>query len=167
MIVIRNFNQAVQLSKSGRIPFRLLQEQAMVLINLYGFEDVSNAVIDAVDIEVEDIKTLLRQDESGEDYNGILGGDVHICESEEDLKQILGMDMEFAKSHGNRWPNVTDQVMSWDDCSYLTEKNGNSEWAVFLLCWNDAGGNVFYVPKNLWEAAKVAEHVAETDRFWN
>jgi hypothetical protein len=64
--------------------------------------------------------------------------------------------------------------MSWDQCAYLAEKDGEpeespektGEWAVFLLCWNDAGGNVFYVPRYLWLAGRVAEHVAETNKFW-
>lgn len=77
------------------------------------------------------------------------------------------MDMGFAKAHGDRWPDVTDQVMSWDQCTYLGEKDGDPELALFLLCWNDAGGPVFYVPKYLWQAAKVAEHIAETNRHWN
>jgi len=162
MIVIQNFKEAFHLYELGRIPFRLLQEQAIVLINLYSFPDV----FESFDVGDDDIAMLLQQDEVEEDYNGMLGGEVHVCESEEDLKQILGMDMEFARTHGNRWPDVTDQVMSWDQCDYLKEKDGNSQWAVFLLCWNDAGGPVFYVPRKLWEAAKVAEHVEETNRHW-
>lgn len=163
MIVIHNFKEAHHLYQQGAIPFRLLQEQAMVLI---GFNS-GHLVNEAFEVGDSDIEWLLLQpDIAEEDYNGMLGGDVHICESEADLKKVVGMDMEFAKIHGNRWPDVTDQVMSWDQCAYLMESSGDPEWALFLLCWNDAGGNVFYVPKHLWQAARVAEHIAETNRHW-
>lgn len=163
MIVIHHFKEAFQLCKSGQIPFRLLQEQAMVLNDMNADGDVP----DTFNIGEDAIEALLQQDEAEEDYNGMLGGDVHVCETEADLKQILGLDMDFAKSHGDRWPDVTDLVMSWDRCDFLKEKDSEPEWAVFLLCWNDAGGPVFYVPKHLWQAARVAEHIAETNRHWS
>jgi len=162
MIVIPDFVQAHHLHQQGHIPFRLLQEQAMVLIGVNSCRYVE----DAFDIGDSDIEWLLQQPESSEDYNGMLGGDIHVCESEADLKEIVGMDMDFAKAHGDRWPDCTEQVMSWDQCAYLSEKDTEPEWALFLLCWNDAGGNVFYVPKHLWQAARVAEHIAETNQHW-
>lgn len=158
MIVIHNFKEAHEF----HIPFRLLQEQAMVLIDINSGRHID----EAFDIGNDDIEWLLQQPEALEDYNGYLGGDIHICESEADLKEIVGMDMEFAETHDDRWPDVTDQVMSWDQCAYLKQKDGDSEWALFLLCWNDAGGPVFYVPKHLWISARVAEHIAETNRHW-
>ena len=162
MIVIPNFVQAHHLYRQGHIPFRLLQEQAMVLIGI----NSGHYVDEAFDMGDSDIEWLLQQPESSEDYNGLLGGEVNVCQTEADLKEIVGIDMDFAKAHGNRWPNVTDQVMSWDQCAYLNEKDSEPEWALFLLCWNDAGGNVFYVPKHLWQAASVDEHIAETNRHW-
>lgn len=166
MIVIHNFKEAHQLYQQGQIPFRLLQDQAMVLVGIC--PQPGRYIDEALDICDSDIEWLLQQPGvAEEDYNGMLGGDVHVCQSENDLKKIVGMDMEFAESHGNRWPDVTDQVMSWDACDYLSQKNCEPEWAIFLLCWNDAGGPVFYVPKHLWQAARVAEHVAETNQFWD
>lgn len=120
-----------------------------------------------MEITADDIDWLLNQPESEEDYNGFLGGEFYVCQAEADLKKVVGMDMAFAEANGGRWPNVTDQVMSWDQCRFLEPKDGEPEWAMFLLCWNDAGGPVFHVPKHLWEAGKVAEHVAATDRYWN
>lgn len=182
MIIIQNFDHAYRLYQQGKIPFRLLQEQAMVLIGIC--PQPGRYIDEAFDIGDDDIEWLLQQPEiAEEDYNGMLGGEVYVCESEDDLKQVVGMDLDFAKSHGNRWPDVTDQVMSWDACNYLSEKPEGAtdvapdgatdvapaetaEWAMFLLCWNDAGGPVFYVPKHLWQAARVAEHIAETSRHW-
>jgi hypothetical protein len=166
MIVIHNFKEAHQLYQQDRIPFRLLQDQAMVLVGIC--PQPGRYIDEAIDISDSDIEWLLQQPEvAEEDYNGMLGGDVHVCQTENDLKGVVGMDMEFAESHGGRWPDVTDQVMSWDACDYLSQMSGEPEWAMFLLCWNDAGGPVFYVPKHLWQAARVAEHVAETNQFWD
>jgi len=166
MIVIHNFNEAVHFhgQGQGRLPFRLLQDQAMILFNIN--PEPNCYVTEAFDITPADIERLLHNEEALDDYNGMLGGEAYVCETEEDLKQILGMDMAFARTHGNRWPNVTELVMGWDQCQYLKEKDSEPEWAMFLLCWNNAGGPVFYVPKNLWRAARVAEHIAETDRSW-
>ena len=170
MIVIHNFKQAVSLYQIGQIPFRLVQEQALVLSGIS--PQPSNGlqpgryINDALEITASDIEWLLQQPDALDDYNGMLGGEVYICQCLSDLKQVVGMDMEFARNNGNRWPNVTDQVMSWDSCDYLDQPHGEPEWAVFLLCWNDAGGNVFYVPRHLWKAGRVAEHVAETNKFW-
>lgn len=166
MIVIRNFADALNLYRAGLIPLRLLQEQTKVLTDI--FPQPNRYVTDALDIAFVDISWLAQQPEILQsDYNGMLGGEVLICETEVDLQQILGMDLNFARTHGNRWPNVTEQVMSWDACDYLSELNGTPKWAMFLLCWNDAGGPVFYVPRHLWKAARVEEHVAATRGFWN
>lgn len=163
MIVIHNFKEAHHLYRQGSIPFRLLQEQAMVLIGLNSGRHVENA-FDIGDGEIGWL--LLHPEVAEEDYNGMLGGDIHVCQSEADLKEVVGIDMDFAKAHGNRWPSCTELVMSWDQCAYLKEPSGEPEWALFLLCWNDAGGNVFYVPKHLWHLARVAEHITETNRHW-
>lgn len=165
MIVIRNFKEAHQLHQQGAIPFRLVQDQAMVLLGACPWP--GRHIDDAVEICAADIEWLLQRPEAVEEYNGMLGGEFHVCESEPDLHQIVGMDMEFARTHGNRWPNVTELVMGWDACDYIKEQSGDPQWAMFLLCWNDAGGPVFYVPKHLWQAARVAEHIAATNQCWD
>ena len=164
MIVIHNFKEAHHLYQQGLLPFRLLQEQARVLIDLC--PQPGRYIDVALDITEADIEWMQQSEVAYEDYNGMLGGEIYVCQSVVDLKAVVGMDMAFARTHGNRWPDVTDQVMSWDQCDFLPESSGDPQWAVFLLCWNDAGGNVFYIPQSLWAAAKVAEHVAETQRHW-
>lgn len=77
MIVIHNFKEAHHLYQQGQIPFRLLQEQAMVLINV----NSGHFVDEAFYIGNEDIAWLLQQPEvAEEDYGGMLGGDVHVCQ---------------------------------------------------------------------------------------
>jgi hypothetical protein len=165
MIVIHDFKEAYALFRQELIPFRLLQDQATILLDLC--PQPGRHISNALAIELIDIDWLLLQPEAEEDYEGYLGGNYSFCQTEDDLKEVVGIDFTFAKANGNRWPNVLDQVMSWDACRFLPETNGEPEWAMFLLCWNDAGGPVFYVPKYLWEVARVAEHVAETDRHWS
>lgn len=174
MITIRNFVEAHQLYREGKLPLRLLQEQTIVL---FGYLDAflssttSPAGIDdylcgpAYGIPTEVITWLATHEIATEDFAGILGGDVYVCETEEDLRQIQGMDMQWAESHGNTWPSVVDLPMSWDQCSYIEEQEGDPQFVVFLMCWNDAGGSVFYVPKHLWQTARVEEHMALTSRF--
>lgn len=164
MIVIHNFKEAHQLYQQGQILFRLLQEQALVLIG--SCPQPGRYINEALEISVSDIEWLLQQPDALDDYNGMLGGEVHVCQCEADLKEIVNCDMEFARAHGNRWPDCTDQVMSWDVCNYLAEKDGEPNFCAFAIFWNDSGGNIFYVPKCLWQAARVAEHVAETNKFW-
>lgn len=159
MIVIQNFKEAYALYRQDQLPFRLLQDQAIVLINTC--TQPGRHITEALDIELFDIDWLLLQPEAEEDYDGFLGGNFYVCQTEEDLKQVVGMDLAFAEAHGGRWPNVLDQVMSWDQCRVIDD-----EYAMMLLCWSDSGGPVFYVPKHLWEVARVAEHVAETERHW-
>ena len=165
MITIPCFIGAYRRYRDGEHPYRLLQDQAAVLIGICG--NTQRPIADALEVTDADIDWLLQQPEAAAEYADLLGGNVYVCESADDLKQIVGMDMDWAESHGNTWPNVTDLPMSWDSCTYLAEKSGDPEWAMFLLCWNDAGGPVHYVPKHLWQQARVSEHMEATNVVWN
>jgi hypothetical protein len=156
MITIESLEDAYRLFREDKIPFRLLQEQALVFINVCADGDwtpsADNPVADApflaeaFDIDEKAIEALLAKPEASDDYNGYLGGEVYICETEQDLRQIVNTDTEWAEAHGGKWPNATDQAMSWDSCDYVKEKQGDPEYVIFLLCWNNAGGPVYYVP---------------------
>lgn len=165
MITIQRFIEAHLCYRAGRQPFRLLQDQALILIN--SCRETYRPILDAFDITDADLDWVLRQPEAFEDYADLFGGDVHLCESDADLQQIVGMNMGWADTHDGKWPNVTELPMAWDSCTYLSEKSGDPQWVLFLLCWNDAGGPVYYVPKSLWPAARVVEHMAVTDTVWN
>ncbi len=161
MITIHNFNEAHQQYQSGIIPYRLLQALAAVMLGICSGPHLT--VANALDITNDHINWLLQQDNATANYADFLGGDVFVCEIEADLLQINGCDFEWAETHDGVWPNVTDMAMSWDACNYLDEASGEPEWVMFLLCWNNAGGPVYYVPKQLWQAARVTEHMAATD----
>ena len=146
MIITHNFNEAYQQYQSGFLPCRLLQDQATVMLGLCS--NPHKVVTSSLDISEDDIHWLLQQSEAAFTYSDYLGGNVYVCDIEDDLKQIQGCDFEWAETHGG-WPNVTDMAMSWDGCCYLQEAKGEPQWAMFLLCWNNAGGPVYYVPKHL------------------
>lgn len=160
MICIHYFKEAHQHYKNGRVLYRLLQDQAAVLLSLC--ENTHLPVNNPFEITQADIDWLLHQPEATQNYSDFLGGNVFVCETEDDLLQIHGCNFEWAEEHNGQWPNVTDIAMSWDACAYLDEAYGDPEWVIFLLCWNNAGGPVYYVPKHLWAQARVAEHIEAT-----
>ena len=163
MIEIHNFNDAHQQFQSSVILYRLLQDQAAVMLGICS--NPHPKIANALEITNDDINWLLVQEEASFSYSDYLGGNVYVCEVEADLKQIQGCDFEWAETYGG-WPNVTDTPMSWDSCNYLQEPAGEPQWVIFLLCWNNAGGPVYYVPKHLWQAARVIEHIAATENAW-
>ncbi|MDI1308621.1 MAG: hypothetical protein PSV17_04200 [Methylotenera sp.] len=162
MITSHHFKETYQQYQQDLIPFRLLQEQAIVMLGL-----CSNTSCSPVDspltINNDHLHWLLLQPEAAYDYSEYLGGYMYVCESEDDLKQIVGCDFEWAETHDGAWPNVTDLPMVWDSCCYLPEATSEPLWAMFLMCWNNAGGSVYYVPKHLWKAARVTEHIELTN----
>ncbi len=159
MIEIHNFNEAHQQYISSVIPYHLLQDQAAVMLSICS--NPHPTVANALDITNDDINWLLEQDEAAANYAEFLGGNIYVCETEADLLQIQGCDFEWAEKNGG-WPNVTDIAMSWDSCRYLQESTDELQWVIFLMCWNNAGGPVYYVPKHLWSMARVVEHIAAT-----
>lgn len=163
MIVIQSFKEAHSKWQQGEIPFRLLQDQAGVLSGLC--QQAYRPLDNALKVTEDDIGWLLQQPESSMSYASVLGGYIHICASETDLLEVVGCDFDFAKANG-RWPNITEVPLAFDDCKFLEEQSGEAQWAQFLTCWNDAGGSVYYVPRHLWQAANVQEHIAATDGFW-
>jgi hypothetical protein len=165
MIHIHHFNEAHRQYQDGRIPFRLLQDQAAVMNGICS--NPRPGITNAMEVTEDDIQWLLQQQEAGIDYSDLLGGDVHVCDTEADLKQIHGCNFKWAEAHEGQWPNVMDMPMVWDSCAYLDEAAGEPQWVIFLLCWNNAGGPVYYVPKHLWKAARVVEHIKATDLAWN
>lgn len=161
MIKLHNFNEAFQYYKQHQNTFRLLQDQAAVMIGLCQNPHIS--VSNPIAITQTDIDWLLQQEESTQGYDALLGGNVYICETESDLLEIQGCDLDWAEAHEDCWPNVTDIPMSWDVCAYLDEPTGNPQWVIFMLCWTNAGGSIYYVPKHLWIQGRVTEHIAATN----
>jgi hypothetical protein len=161
MIKIHSFNEAYQQHKQHKISFRLLQDQAFIILGICQYQNL--LITNPLEITESNIDWLMQQPEATQDYNEYLGGYVFLCETAQDLLHILGCDFEWAKAHDGKWPNVTDIAMTWDDCRYLEEVKGDPQWVIFVLCWNNAGGPIYYVPKYLWVQARVSEHIKATN----
>ena len=85
-------------------------------------------------------------------FDGYIGGDVFIVETEEDLLSIKTYDLE------NDNANVMNTVTSWDVFSFIEGDNGEYTYALFVMITNNSGGDSFYVPKSLFGKARVVEH---------
>lgn len=163
MIKIHSFNEAHQHYQQHKMSFRLLQDQAFILLGICQHQ--TTAITNSLQITEFDIAWLMHQPEATQDYSDYLGGDVYVCETAQDLLQIVGCDLYWASKHNGDWPNVTDIAMAWDVCNYLEESTDDPQWVIFVMCWNNAGGPVYYVPKHLWEQARVIEHIAATNQI--
>jgi hypothetical protein len=159
VIEIKNFKQAYDMHKAGTLPFNLLQEQATVAL-----PGVRDETPDSSDVTLEYIEEMIQKGSTIEDnYDQYLGGSVYICETLEDLKEIEGCDLEFAASNDDeRWPNMTDMPLEGDACCHI---QGEPKFIMFLLCWNNAGGPVYYIPQHLW-TDNVIQSVHQTESFW-
>lgn len=160
MITFKKFSEMFE---SANCPRNLLREQAFVLLNCiedehtFRFEDATKVTEDAMEWLY-----LKDKDTDDMDFNGYLGGDVFICEQPDDLKEVEGCDMEFAEANNDRWPNLTDMAMAFDVCDYVL---GEPKFVAALLCWNNAGGPIYYIPEALW-TENVINSVKLTNEVW-
>ena len=161
MITIYSFNDAHQHYLQHKISLRLLQDQAFIILGIC--QNNPSSATNPLEITQSDIDWLMQQPEATFDYGQYLGGYVYVCETEQDLMHIKGCDFDWAEKHHGIWPNVTDIAMSWDVCNYLDETTDDPQWVIFLMCWNNAGGPTYYVPKHLWQQARLTEHIAATN----
>lgn len=151
MIEISSYKQAYQFHQANRIPLVILQDIAFMLMN--ACDPLNPQVVNASsEITVEQLDSLVTLEAAEFSFNAYLGGSMFICESESELSCIKAFDQEWTNEYGE-WPNVTDKPMVWDVFYVL-----NDEWVVFAYLWNNAGGDTFYVPKSLWQQARVDEH---------
>lgn len=113
---------------------------------------------------VEALNMVREMEEGDDDIENWLGGSVLVCETEEDLKEITSVDFGFSETMG-RWPNITEDasIGHWDICEYI---GSPPAYCLVCLCSNNAGGNMFYVPASLFEAARIEEHVKEYAEVW-
>ena len=94
------------------------------------------------------------------EFDGHMGGNVYICETEEDLQQIKVWDLWNTTGEDL---NVTNRIGTWDACDFILNDPQHC-WALFFLAHNNAGGNVYYVPKKFWEKAQFYKHYCASNR---
>lgn len=111
--------------------------------------------------EVEETLSLFNEnDVDNFDFN--LGGELHICETEEDLKQVQTVSWCAPEQ---AYYNITQTVAACDQCSYLFDKR-ETGWGIYFLATNNAGGPAYYIPEKLWAACKFDEQVKATAEHW-
>jgi hypothetical protein len=138
--------------KRAMLPRILLQD-------IFRLADIGEGILDLYEVDSSYMKRVSEADLP--EFENYLGGDVKIVETEADLEMVTGVDHDFAHEYG-RWPNIKDKPLIWDGAGFL-----DGEWAFVYLAWTDSGGDVYYVPKKLWEAAHMKEHVRLTNEAWD
>jgi hypothetical protein len=85
-----------------------------------------------------------------EEFDAALGGQVHIVETNEDLRQIAlpqesTLPLENRPSHG--WSTPLESATGTDQAAYLY----GSQWMIIWTAWNDSGGPTFFIPKAVFD----------------
>ena len=174
MITLDNIKGVVESVKAGRCPVIVMVDYLYTT-----YEEILNHNLGKVPTKEEliameqeavckffsDLEEFAEEFFGAADFNGLFGGSLHVCETEEDLKEITGVDFTWAKAHEGHWPNVTDLPMSWDHVGYVNDDKATG-WAVFLLCTNNAGGPIYFVPESLFDKARVEEHITCHTEAW-
>lgn len=158
MLEYTNFQEMFDDYNKGLVPFCILEETARAVIFMCdlpveSFENLEKLSIKEIEDIAKDLETSDYSFEMG------LGGNIHLCETSADLLQVKCSNLEWEEEHGTM-PNVTtpNLPIAWDDCNYVNQ-DIETGWAVFLLCTNNAGGPLYYIPKKLWKEARVEEHI--------
>lgn len=160
MIEIRSIQAMADRHRTGEVPFRILQEIAFVLLCIGGHSDIAEATA----VTQQEVDWLLALPEKIE-LMAYMGGNAYICETEDDLMQVTGMDFEFSEQHG-RWPNCTEAVLALDECKYLLNADGSSDYALLFAATNNAGGSSWFIPQKLWQAAQIQDQIKANQQFW-
>lgn len=152
MKTYQTFEELVIAFEHEEIPFCIVQEITMAL---------GDVCKNSEDITLDDVKTIRKQ-LAGSPTRGEfifeMGGNVLVCETEEDLKRIVIFDLEWTETHPTMWATAMEVVGGLDICQYL-QNDPELGWALMVAIWNNAGGSSFFVPENLWAAAKLEENL--------
>lgn len=96
--------------------------------------------------------------EDSEEYEDELGGAFYVVESAEDLKEVKVLE----RDDNGGWNSLYYTEGSFDSAEFLA----NGKYAAFLMIWNNAGGNTYFIPKELC-SKHVLDSIALTQRLWN
>lgn len=93
-----------------------------------------------------------------EEYEDELGGAFYVVETAEDLKQIKVLE----KDDNGGWNSLYYTEGSFDSAEFLA----NGRYAAFLMIWNNAGGNTYFIPQEFCNK-HVLDSITLTQRAWN
>lgn len=155
MLIYEYFSDLYNGFKRNEVAFCILEEVAktqLAILEDYHDSTESLSLGTIIDIKDEVVKREL------DSFDETLGGYIYICENEDDLYEIIGVNYEWEKTHG-RPPNITDIALSWDYCNFIPASN----WAFILNCVNNSGGPTYFIHRSLWKKAKIEEHIKLTN----
>jgi hypothetical protein len=137
-----NWNESWRMYDSGDIPQDI-------------WDDLDRAVMGYADTQGECEENATKQ------YADYMGGCFYLCETPEDLKQI-STSKSVIVDGVERWANLTEASDIFDVCDWLP----GSEHVVVAMFWNNAGGDIFYIPKRL-VGDNVAWSIGATQEAWS
>ena len=109
---------------------------------------------------IDDIVKPLEASEGPiEDYSSDIGGDFYLCETVEDLKLITVCTINPATG---AWYTLYDKADSFDSAMKV------GVYIMLFLASNNAGGDVYFVPPDVYEKApNVEDSIKLTEKFWS
>lgn len=146
----KNILECYELWKKGEVP------------NLV-FADIISCFGVALD-ENEGVSEALIKELPSTDFYVHIGGDIHLLETFEDLHEISTTVVDPATKG---WASLVNTADAFDIAKYLGEGTRYDRIAVFMNCWNDDGGPLYYVPKAIADQCpNVDLSVKLTSTFW-
>lgn len=108
-------------------------------------------------------------DSTGNDFQSDFGGGIMLVECNEDLRRVYTpIESKWTKEAQDPscggWASLLETASSFDSCEWI----GEEEFVEVLLCTNNAGGTVFFIPADIAKAApNVLESIRLTNVAWN
>jgi len=95
------------------------------------------------------------------DFMDWYGGDVHLIETEDDLKEIKTTIV--SKDNPNEWASILEKADSFDSCRILP----HSLYVEVFNATTDAGGSSYFIPLKLAnEYPTVIESINLSEQAW-
>jgi hypothetical protein len=122
------------------------------------------------------------EDVTTAEFDYVFGGDVNVVETLEDLKsistvedfhvptgQIIQMTFDQMEANGIdtkdlRNANITETAASFDSAEWVAD----NKWVVLFLATNNAGGESFYIPKDIVDQCpNIQKSIDMTTVMWS
>jgi hypothetical protein len=120
-------------------------------------EMIEKGFPDEVVQEMQHLFADLEGEYDDKEFDFVLGGKVYLVEEVEDLSLV---DTCLQSEDASRWLNLSETAGGFDDARYTED----GTFAVFFMATNNAGGPVYYVPR---EVADRCPNVEESIRLTN
>jgi hypothetical protein len=129
-------------------PKQLKKEETMQVFNTIRALTLSTLPKSLVEKVAKTYLWVVSLDDS---LSYMFGGELYVCETEDDIKQIETVKWS---DELNRYLNPHEVVCTWDSADYI------DDWARLFLSTNNAGGPVYLIPPGLFTYARIEEIMA-------